>query len=119
MPAAREDADEWAPLGPGGAVGEGEAKGFVLGDRGGPKVILVRRGGVLHAYLDACPHHGGTPMAWRTNAYLSGDGAHLCCHSHNALFDIETGKCVLGPCLGQSLTSVAIREEDGIVLARL
>jgi nitrite reductase/ring-hydroxylating ferredoxin subunit len=55
-------------------------------------------------------------MAWRTNAYLDGDGVHLACHSHGALFDIETGECVLGPCLGQSLTqvSLAVSKEGGI-----
>jgi nitrite reductase/ring-hydroxylating ferredoxin subunit len=120
MSAALALTEAWVALGSAASVADGEAKGFGTGDRGGPKVILIRRGGVLRAYLDACPHYGGTPMAWRTNAYLSGDGAHLCCHSHNALFDIETGNCILGPCLGQSLTAVDIREdEDGTVWARL
>ena len=120
MSAARALIDRWVPLATLTSMVEGEAKGFSPGDQGGPKVILVRRSGVLLAYLDACPHHGGTPMAWRTNAYLSGDGEHLCCHSHNALFDIETGACVLGPCLGQSLTAVDIREDgNGTVWARL
>ena len=34
------------------------------------------------------------------------------CHGHGALFDIDTGVCTSGPCLGQSLTRVAI-ERDG------
>lgn len=120
MPAAAASEAAWVELGPAAQVADGEAKGFVPGAHNAPKVILVRRDGVLRAYLDACPHHGGTPMAWRTNAYLSGDGQHLCCHSHNALFDIETGDCILGPCLGQSLTAVEIREgDDGTVWARL
>lgn len=120
MSAALALAEAWIAIATASLVGEGEAKGFVPGDRGGPKVILVRRGGGLRAYLDACPHYGGTPMAWRNDAYLSGDGGQLCCHSHNALFDIETGDCILGPCLGQSLTAVEIREDgDGTVWARL
>lgn len=120
MGAALALAETWVSLAAASLVAEGEAKGFPPGDKGGPKVILVRRDGVLRAYLDACPHYGGTPMAWRNNAYLSGDGGHLCCHSHNAHFDIETGNCVLGPCLGQSLTAVDIRvDEDGTVWARL
>jgi nitrite reductase/ring-hydroxylating ferredoxin subunit len=110
---------DWTPLCPAASVGEGEARGVAPPDGIGPKVVLVRRAGRLHAYRDACPHYGGTPMAWRTNAYLSGDGQHLCCHSHNALFDIETGACILGPCLGQSLTAVDVREHDGTVWARL
>lgn len=120
MSAALALTEAWVPIGPASQVVEGEAKGFAVRDQSGPKVILARRNGLLRAYLDACPHYGGTPMAWRTNAYLSGDGQHLCCHSHNALFDIETGACVLGPCLGQSLTAVDIRvDDDGTVWARL
>jgi len=88
---------------------DGQAWGFSV--PGFPrKVILVRRHGAVFGYLDACPHYaGGTPMAWKNHAYLNGEGSHLACHSHGALFDIETGECVLGPCLGQSLTKVPIR----------
>jgi nitrite reductase/ring-hydroxylating ferredoxin subunit len=63
----------------------------------------------LHGYLDTCPHYaGGTPMAWRSDAYLNGAGTHLACHSHGALFEIDTGVCVLGPCLGQRLRAVQL-----------
>lgn len=87
---------------------EGQARGFALaGQR--QKVIVLRRNDQLHAYWDACPHYtGGTPMAWKSDAYLNGDGTHLACHSHGALFDMETGDCVLGPCLGQSLTRIEL-----------
>jgi nitrite reductase/ring-hydroxylating ferredoxin subunit len=98
-------------------IGEGEAKGFGPIDGARRKVILVRRGGVLRGWLDACPHYStGTPMAWKTDAYLNGERTHLTCHSHGALFEIETGECVLGPCLGQRLTAVAISvsEEGGV-----
>jgi nitrite reductase/ring-hydroxylating ferredoxin subunit len=87
---------------------DGEARGFAVPeiDR---KVIVVRRGDAVFAYLDACPHYAdGTPMAWKRNAYLNGEGTHLACHAHGALFEIETGECVLGPCLGQALTKVTI-----------
>ncbi|TRL40795.1 Rieske (2Fe-2S) protein [Rhizobium straminoryzae] len=90
-------------------IGEGEARGFgpLAGSR--RKIIVLRRNGVLHAWRDACPHYStGTPMAWKTDAYMNGDKTHLTCHSHHALFDMETGQCILGPCLGQQLTRVNI-----------
>jgi len=100
---------------------DGEARGFCV-----PgflhKVIVVRRHGQAFAYLDACPHYtGGTPMAWKKDAYLNGEGTHLACHSHGALFDIETGRCVLGPCLGQSLQDVPVHvtKHGGIEIAAL
>ncbi|MDH6269734.1 nitrite reductase/ring-hydroxylating ferredoxin subunit [Rhizobium sp. SG_E_25_P2] len=104
-----------------GDVDEGEAKGF--GPVGGyrRKIIVLRKEGRLHAWLDACPHYPqGTPMAWRSNAYLNGDGTHIACHSHGALFDMQTGECVLGPCLGQGLTRVELTvNEQGEVFAAL
>lgn len=92
-----------------GDLAEGCARGFaVAGQR--QKIILLRKGGRIHAYLDACPHYtGGTPMAWKSDAYLNGAGTHLACHSHGALFDLETGDCVLGPCLGQSLQRIKVK----------
>jgi nitrite reductase/ring-hydroxylating ferredoxin subunit len=99
---------------------DGEARGYAVpGLR--RKVIVIRKGGVVYSYLDACPHYSsGTPMAWKTNAYLDGEGRHLACHSHNALFDIETGACILGPCLGQSLTRVPVHITDhGVVDATI
>lgn len=99
---------------------DGQARGFAVeGLR--RKVVLVRRAGRVHAWLDSCPHYSaGIPMAWKTDAYLSGDRKHLACSAHGALFDIATGECVIGPCLGQSLTPVAITiTEQGVIeLAR-
>jgi nitrite reductase/ring-hydroxylating ferredoxin subunit len=89
------------------AIANGEARGFAVPDID-CKIVVVRRDARVFAYLDSCPHYaGGTPMAWKTDQYLDGSKTHLACHSHGALFDIETGVCVLGPCLGQRLTRVA------------
>jgi nitrite reductase/ring-hydroxylating ferredoxin subunit len=88
---------------------DGAARGFVVAGLR-QKVVVVRQGEALHGYLDSCPHYaGGTPMAWRSDAYLNGAGTHLACHSHGALFEIDTGVCVLGPCLGQRLRTVELK----------
>lgn len=78
--------------------------GFDPGDTGQDTVLLVRRDSEVFAYLDACPHHGGTPMAWRKDAYLNGDGSRIVCAAHGAQFDIASGECTRGPCMGQRLT---------------
>jgi nitrite reductase/ring-hydroxylating ferredoxin subunit len=88
-------------------IAEGEARGFA--HAGGMKCFLVRRGGELFGYWDACPHYGGTPMAWRTNAYLNAAGDRIVCASHGAEFEIDTGRCVLGAALGQCLTRAPIQ----------
>ena len=88
-------------------VPDGASRGFDPQQTGQDTVLVVRRGAQLFAYRDACPHHN-TPMAWRKDAYLSGDGQHIVCAAHGAQFDIATGLCTLGPCLGDALTPVPL-----------
>ena len=74
-------------------------------------VLVVRHGPALHAWVNACPHHG-TPMAWRKNAFLNAARDRIVCGAHGAQFEIDTGRCTLGPCLGQSLTPVPLCIHD-------
>lgn len=53
-------------------------------------------------YINACPHTG-VPLAPPGETPLSRDGLHLVCTLHGALFRIEDGYCIAGPCEGQSL----------------
>ncbi|MDQ1120472.1 MULTISPECIES: Rieske 2Fe-2S domain-containing protein [Pseudoxanthomonas] len=101
-------------------IREGQARGFGPLEGYRRRIIVLRRNGTLHAWLDACPHYpAGTPMAWKTDAYLNGERTHIACHSHGALFDMETGECVLGPCLGQQLTRIALTiNDEGDVFVR-
>jgi nitrite reductase/ring-hydroxylating ferredoxin subunit len=90
---------------------DGGSRGFDLNREGQDTVFVVRQGPLLFAYRDACPHHD-TPMAWRKDAYLDATGQYIVCAAHGARFDITTGLCTLGPCLGQSLTPVPLRMHD-------
>lgn len=98
-------------------LADGEARGFGPFDGGRSKVVVVRRGPTVKAYWDACPHHGGTPMAWRTDAYLNAARDRIACASHGAEFDIDTGVCTAGAALGLRLPAapVAVDDEDCIV----
>jgi nitrite reductase/ring-hydroxylating ferredoxin subunit len=94
---------------------EGAARGFDPQLQGHDTVIVVRRAGALHAYANACPHYG-TPMAWRKDAYLNAAGDRIVCAAHGALFEIDTGLCTLGPCLGDRLRALPIHvQPDGEV----
>ncbi|GLU33235.1 Rieske (2Fe-2S) protein [Trinickia caryophylli] len=88
------------------------SRGFDPAGRGRDTLLIVRRGDDVFAYLDACPHYGNTPMAWRKDAYLNGDGTRIVCHAHGAQFDIATGVCLSGPCLGQRLTPLETTVAD-------
>ena len=100
-------------------LSDGHARGFDPAGIGRDTVFIVRRGGAVVAYQDACPHHGTTPMAWRKDAYLNAARDRIVCSAHGAEFDIATGACTLGPCLGQSLTPLpwSLTHDDEIHLS--
>src|SRR5579883_696482 len=89
-------------------IADGEARAFGPFDGGRTKAFVVCKGEHIHAYWDACPHYGDTPMAWRTDAYLNAAGDRIVCASHGAEFEIETGRCLLGAALGKSLRPAPI-----------
>lgn len=92
-------------------IPDGGARGFDPQRRGQDSLLVVRRGRQLHAYADACPHHG-TPMAWRKDAYLNAAQDRIVCAAHGAQFEIPSGRCTLGPCLGESLTPLPLVLDD-------
>ena len=99
-----------------GELAEGTSRGFDPTGTGRDTMFIVRRAG-LHAWRNACPHWGGTSMAWRKDAFLNGDATRIVCAAHGALFDIATGVCTLGPCIGAKLERVEIIESaDGSLL---
>ena len=101
-----------------GEVPDGGSRGFDPGRTGQDTMFVVRQGGQVHGWRDACPHHGGTPMAWRKDAYLNAARDRIVCAAHGAQFDIATGICTLGPCLGQRLQPVQLVVHDNDIHIR-
>jgi len=100
-------------------VPDGGARGFPLdaADDASPKVIVVRRGRAAWVYRNRCPHRG-TPLDWVPDRFLDVGGEHLICATHGAVFRIEDGLCLAGPCAGDALVAVAATVADGeVVLA--
>ena len=96
-------------------LAEGQARGFLIGEGVARRdVILVRRDGVLRAYVNACPHQG-TPLETFPDRFMDQDGL-LVCSTHGARFRVEDGFCVSGPCDGKSLTAIACTVENGVVV---
>lgn len=98
---------------------EGDARGFDPLQRGRDALFIVKRGATLKAYRNRCPHQGAS-LPWRKDAYLNADGSRIVCSAHGALFDIDTGQCVQGPALGQSLEpmDVHLTTEGSVTLTR-
>ena len=94
-------------------VADGAARNFVVQMRAGRfHGFVVRRGSEVHGYVDRCPHMG-LPLAQELDAYLTPDRALIACSWHAALFRIEDGTCVGGPCSGARLTPWPVAVVDG------
>ena len=66
--------------------------------------------------MNRCPH-AGHPLNWRPDEFLTPDRSLIICRSHGALFQIRDGRCVAGPCAGQSLRELPVRiENDQVIL---
>jgi nitrite reductase/ring-hydroxylating ferredoxin subunit len=97
-------------------IADGAARNFVLQMRGGRfHGFVVRRGDAVHGYVDRCPH-AGMPLAQALDQYLTADGGLIECGWHGALFAIEDGRCVGGPCPGQRLTPWPVAVVDGAIV---
>ena len=85
-------------------VPDGGARGFRLdpGDPTSLRVIVLRQGDAIRVYRNRCPHRG-TPLDWMPDRFLDAAGEHLVCSTHGALFRLEDGHCVAGPCAGEGL----------------
>ena len=103
-------------LGPLEVIADGMARNFVLQMRAGRfHGFVVRRGDRAYGYVDRCPHMG-LPLAQRLDDYLTPAAALIACSWHGALFAVETGACVGGPCAGQRLTPWPVAVIDGMLV---
>ena len=95
------------------------SRGFSIDTRQGcDELFVVRTGKAVFAYRNSCPHTGG-PLDWVPNQFLSIDSDWIQCATHDALFRIEDGVCVQGPCAGQALNPVAVEIIAGRVIVDL
>ena len=98
-------------------IPEREARAFDTDD--GRTIFITRRDGAYYAYNNLCPHLQ-TELEFLENQFLDQDGEYIQCSTHGALFLVETGECISGPCQGQSLEKIAINvhSDGGIYLTK-
>lgn len=99
-------------------VGDPGSREFVVfaGDR--PlRGFIVRKGDRVFAYVNRCPH-AGSPLNRTQDGFLGMNNQLIMCRSHGALFDIESGTCVEGICIGQSLQKLPIHVRDGVIFLK-
>ena len=97
-------------------IEEGKSLGITLEINGSRQMLLiVRSSDKAFVYLNSCPHIG-TPLNLHPNKFLSHDKKHIICSTHGALFQIETGHCIFGPCKGDYLESIPVFIKDQQIL---
>ncbi|MBF0247661.1 MAG: Rieske 2Fe-2S domain-containing protein [Alphaproteobacteria bacterium] len=77
-------------------------------------LLVVRQGAAVVVYVNSCPHIGA-PLDFEPGRFLNAEKDLILCSTHGALFRIEDGHCVHGPCIGGHLEPVAVRVEGGRV----
>jgi nitrite reductase/ring-hydroxylating ferredoxin subunit len=87
------------------------------GDGDSGEILLVRRGDQVFGYRNSCPHTGA-PLDWQPHRFLDAGGQLIQCATHGALFRIDDGECLWGPCAGQRLRPLPLVVREGIVLLR-
>ena len=76
------------------------------------ELFLVKEENEIYAYQNKCPHTGVT-LNWQPDQFLSHDHHFIQCSTHGALFRINDGFCVRGPCNGASLKAITLSNKDG------
>ena len=103
------------------SIKAGSARGFSLsridetGESRPFRIVIVRiEANAFVGYVNSCPH-AGVWLNIGAGEFFSSDHAFLKCGRHGALFEIETGLCVDGPCKDKRLEQIKLVVVDGDV----
>ena len=91
------------------------SKEFILYQNNRPYFgFVVQKGDEIFAYANNCPHQGRM-LQWKPDRFLNKDASRIMCAAHGAMFELDTGICDAGPCVGKRLKPLScIRENDVI-----
>lgn len=92
-------------------IPEDDARGFAVN---GQSLIVVRHDGQTHIYVNWCPHLG-IELNFQPDEFFDCERQFLQCANHGALFEIDSGLCVLGPCRGGMLKKVDFVISEGAI----
>lgn len=73
--------------------------------------FVVCKNGKFYAYQNLCLHLPVT-LDLEDSQFFTHDKDFLQCHMHGAMYEIETGFCVGGPCPGTRLIHLPLQEDE-------
>jgi nitrite reductase/ring-hydroxylating ferredoxin subunit len=92
------------------------AKEAVVDDAGiRHPIFIVKHDGGVAAYFNACPH-ARLPLNAEPGVFFDFSRSFLVCGNHGAHFDAATGRCIRGPCKGESLRRFPVQLDGDRVL---
>jgi len=77
--------------------------------------FAIRYAGKVYAYLNQCAHIP-VELDWLEGEFFDKSGLYLICATHGATYEPDSGHCILGPCKGQRLVALDVRETGGAVI---
>jgi nitrite reductase/ring-hydroxylating ferredoxin subunit len=90
---------------------DGQATLFALDTGGGVaqpfRLLLLRDGAQVRAFVNRCPHFG-VPLAAKQALLISKPGNSISCNVHYARFRWSDGVCESGECVGEGLMPVPV-----------
>ena len=79
------------------------AKGFTLDKFN--SIFAVRKNQKVYLYQNRCPH-ARLELNWMPDRFLDRSRDYILCAAHGALFEIDSGDCIAGPCPGSKLSAL-------------
>jgi len=74
-------------------------------------LFVIKKDSKINVYKNSCPHTQG-PLDWTPDQFLDLDNNHIQCANHGALFEINSGLCIYGPCKAESLQALPFTIRD-------
>lgn len=97
-------------------IPDGGAFLVTIGETASPfKVILLRSGEKVFAYVNRCAHFG-VPLAAKVEHLYPKPHLSFQCSVHHARYRWQDGYCESGDCAGESLLAIPVIITDGNVL---
>ena len=62
--------------------------------------------------MNWCPHLG-IELNFMPDQFMDEENTFIMCANHGALFEVESGNCLSGPCANECLKAVELEVRDG------
>lgn len=101
----------WHHICDGNELSGTQCREFLVADTPG---FAFRHQGEVRAFINRCPHLG-IELNWMPDRFFDLEQTFIQCSTHGALFLPQTGHCIAGPCAGEHLAALPVREQNGRV----